>query len=113
MAQKLGKPVKWTETRSESLLAAHHGRDQIQDLTITAKKDGTLTGLDVAPLADMGAYLGLVGPGVPILGAFMFNAIYKIPALPVHVHQRLHHQDAHRRLPRRRTSGGHVRASSG
>ncbi|GAY08983.1 xanthine dehydrogenase family protein molybdopterin-binding subunit [Pseudonocardia sp. N23] len=81
IAQRLGKPVKWTETRSESLLAAHHGRDQIQDLTITAKKDGTVTGLDVHLLADMGAYLGLVGPGVPILGAFMFNAIYKIPAL--------------------------------
>ena len=81
LAQKFGKPVKWTETRSESLLAAHHGRDQIQDLTITAKKDGTITGLDVHLLADMGAYLGLVGPGVPILGAFMFNAIYKIPAL--------------------------------
>jgi carbon-monoxide dehydrogenase large subunit len=80
LAQKLGKPVKWTETRSESLLAAHHGRDQIQDITITAKKDGTVTGLDVKLLADMGAYLGLVGPGVPILGAFMFNAIYKIPA---------------------------------
>jgi carbon-monoxide dehydrogenase large subunit len=31
-------------------------------------------------MADMGAYLGLVGPGVPILGAFMFNAIYKFPA---------------------------------
>lgn len=81
LAQKLGKPIKWNETRSESLLAAHHGRDQIQDLTITAKKDGTITGLDVHLLADMGAYLGLVGPGVPILGAFMFNAIYKIPAL--------------------------------
>jgi carbon-monoxide dehydrogenase large subunit len=81
LAQKLGKPVKWTETRSESLLAAHHGRDQIQDITITAKRDGTITGLDVRLLADMGAYLGLVGPGVPILGAFMFNAIYKIPAL--------------------------------
>ena len=81
LAQKLGKPVKWTETRSESLLAAHHGRDQIQDITITAKRDGTVTGLDVHLLADMGAYLGLVGPGVPILGAFMFNAIYKIPAL--------------------------------
>jgi carbon-monoxide dehydrogenase large subunit len=40
-----------------------------------------VTGLDVHLLADMGAYLGLVGPGVPILGAFMFNAIYKIPAL--------------------------------
>ena len=58
VAQKLGKPVKWTETRSESLLAAHHGRDQIQDITITAKKDGTVTGLDVHLLADMGAYLG-------------------------------------------------------
>jgi aerobic carbon-monoxide dehydrogenase large subunit len=80
LAQKFGKPVKWTETRSESLLAAHHGRDQIQDITITAKKDGTVTGLDVKLLADMGAYLGLVGPGVPILGAFMFNSIYKFPA---------------------------------
>ncbi|GAA1867835.1 molybdopterin-dependent oxidoreductase [Pseudonocardia ailaonensis] len=79
-AQKTGKPVKWTETRSESLLAAHHGRDQLQDITITAKKDGTVTGLDVRLLADMGAYLELVGPGVPVLGAFMFNAIYKIPA---------------------------------
>ncbi|MDN5919505.1 MAG: molybdopterin-dependent oxidoreductase, partial [Pseudonocardia sp.] len=81
LAQKLGKPVKWTETRSESMLTAHHGRDQIQDLTITSKLDGTITGLDVHLLADMGCYLGLVGPGVPILGAFMFNAIYKIPAL--------------------------------
>jgi carbon-monoxide dehydrogenase large subunit len=80
LAQKLGKPVKWNESRSESLLAAHHSRDQIQDITITAKKDGTVTGLDVHLLADMGAYLGLVGPGVPILGAFMFNAIYKFPA---------------------------------
>jgi carbon-monoxide dehydrogenase large subunit len=80
LAQKLGKPVKWSETRSESMLAAHHGRDQIQDITITAKKDGTVTGLDVRLLADMGAYLELVGPGVPVLGAFMFNAIYKIPA---------------------------------
>ncbi|MBC8093406.1 MAG: molybdopterin-dependent oxidoreductase [Pseudonocardia sp.] len=81
LAQKFGKPIKWNETRSESLLAAHHGRDQIQDLTITAKRDGTVTGLDVHLLADMGAYLGLVGPGVPILGAFMFNSIYKFPAL--------------------------------
>jgi carbon-monoxide dehydrogenase large subunit len=80
IAQKLGKPVKWTESRSECMLAAHHGRDQIQDITISARKDGTLTGMKVELLADMGAYLGLVGPGVPILGAFMFNAIYKIPA---------------------------------
>jgi carbon-monoxide dehydrogenase large subunit len=80
VARKLGKPCKFTESRSESLMTAHHGRDQIQDITITAKKDGTVTGLDVHLLADMGAYLRLVGPGVPVLGAFMFNAIYKFPA---------------------------------
>src|SRR5581483_8982434 len=80
LARKLGKPVKWTETRSESLLAAHHGRDQIQDITITARRDGTITGLKVELIADMGAYLRLVTPGIPILGAFMFNSIYKFPA---------------------------------
>ncbi|MEV6443521.1 molybdopterin cofactor-binding domain-containing protein [Amycolatopsis sp. NPDC051716] len=80
VAQKLGKPVKWNETRSETMLAAHHGRDQIQDITISASRDGQVTGLKVELLANLGAYNGLVGPGVPILGAFMFNAIYKIPA---------------------------------
>jgi carbon-monoxide dehydrogenase large subunit len=80
VARKLGKPAKYTESRSESLMSAHHGRDQLQDITITAKRDGTVTGLDVHLLADMGAYLRLVGPGVPILGAFMYNAIYKFPA---------------------------------
>jgi len=80
VARRLGKPVKWTESRTESMLSAHHGRDQIQQLTITARRDGTVTGLKVDLLADMGAYLRLVTPGVPILGAFMFNAIYKFPA---------------------------------
>ena len=80
VARTLGKPCKFTETRSESLMTAHHGRDQIQDITITARRDGTVTGLDVHLLADMGAYLRLVGPGVPILGAFMYNSIYKFPA---------------------------------
>jgi len=80
VARHTGRPCKWTETRSESLLSAHHGRDQWQKLTLAAKADGTVTGLKVELLADMGAYLGLVTPGVPILGAFMFNSIYKFPA---------------------------------
>jgi carbon-monoxide dehydrogenase large subunit len=80
VARRLGKPAKYTETRSESIASAHHGRDQIQKITLSAKRDGTVTGLAVELLADMGAYLGIVTPGVPILGAFMFNAIYKIPA---------------------------------
>ena len=77
IARKLGKPVKYTETRSESLLSAHHGRDQWQKLTLAATADGTVTGLKVELLADLGAYVAVVGGGVPVLGAFMFNAIYK------------------------------------
>ncbi|HEX2895464.1 MAG TPA: xanthine dehydrogenase family protein molybdopterin-binding subunit [Marmoricola sp.] len=80
IARRLGKPVKWTETRSESLVSGHHGRDQWQKLTLSATKDGTVTGFKVDLLADLGAYVSLVGGGVPVLGAFMFNAIYKFPA---------------------------------
>ncbi|MFZ2504465.1 MAG: xanthine dehydrogenase family protein molybdopterin-binding subunit [Nocardioides sp.] len=80
LARRLGKPVKYTETRSESLMAAHHGRDQWQKLTLAATADGTVTGLKVDLLADMGSHISLVGGGVPVLGAFMFNAIYKFPA---------------------------------
>ena len=79
-AQRVGRPVKYTETRSDAMLSAHHGRDQIQHIKLTARRDGTLTSIDVKLLANMGAYLGLVGPGVPILGAFMYNSIYKVPA---------------------------------
>ncbi|SEP87064.1 xanthine dehydrogenase family protein molybdopterin-binding subunit [Lentzea albida] len=80
VARRMGRPVKWTETRTESMLSAHHGRDQLQKITLAARRDGTVTGLKVELLADMGAYLRLVTPGVPILGAFMFNAIYKFAA---------------------------------
>jgi len=79
-AKRVGKPVKYTETRSDSILSAHHGRDQIQDIELTATRDGKVLGLRVQLLANMGAYLGLVGPGVPLLGAFMYNAIYKFKA---------------------------------
>jgi carbon-monoxide dehydrogenase large subunit len=79
-ANRVGRPVKYTETRSEAMVSAHHGRDVIQDLTLYANRDGTVTGLDVKLLANMGAYLGIVTPGVPLLGAFMYNGIYKFPA---------------------------------
>jgi carbon-monoxide dehydrogenase large subunit len=80
VGRRLGKPVKYTETRSESLLSAHHGRDQLQKLTLAAEKDGSVTGFKVELLADLGAYVAIVGGGVPVLGAFMFNSIYKFPA---------------------------------
>ncbi len=80
IANKLGKPVKCTETRSESLMAGHHGRDQLQRLTLSATKDGVVTGLHVDLLANMGSHLGLITSGIPILGAFMYNGIYKFDA---------------------------------
>ncbi|SDP00584.1 carbon-monoxide dehydrogenase large subunit [Actinopolyspora xinjiangensis] len=80
LAERLGRPVKWTESRSETMVSGHHGRDQVQRLSLAARSDGTVTGLDVKLLADMGAYLRLVTPGIPILGALMFNSIYKFPA---------------------------------
>ncbi len=80
VARRLGKPIKYTETRSESLMSGHHGRDQWQKITLAATKDGSVTGLKVELLADLGSYVSLVGGGVPVLGAFMFNSIYKFPA---------------------------------
>ncbi|MEV8562175.1 molybdopterin cofactor-binding domain-containing protein [Streptomyces sp. NPDC051917] len=80
VARKLGRPVKWTESRSEGALATHHGRGMIQDVEIAATREGKLLGLKVDLLADMGAYLMLVTPGIPILGAFMYPAIYKMDA---------------------------------
>lgn len=80
VARRLGKPVKWTETRSESLMTGHHGRGQIQYVDIASDRQGNVAGLRVRLLADMGAYLRLITPGVPALGAFMFPGIYKFPA---------------------------------
>ncbi len=79
-ARHTRKPCKWTESRSESLMSGHHGRDQWQKMTLAAKRDGSITGLKVELLANMGAYLGLVTSYIPMLGARMYNGIYKIPA---------------------------------
>jgi aerobic carbon-monoxide dehydrogenase large subunit len=80
LAKRAGRPVKWTETRSEGFQATIHGRDQIQRIALAMDADGRFRGLKVDLLADMGAYLQLVTPGVPILGAFMYAGIYKMDA---------------------------------
>src|SRR6266540_2785773 len=80
IARRLRRPVKWTESRSEGNMTVHHGRDQWQRIRIAAESDGKIRGLSVDLLADMGAYLMLVTPGVPLLGAFMYNSIYKMDA---------------------------------
>lgn len=79
-ARVLGRPVKWTEDRSEHFLVTTHGRDQIADLELAGKKDGTITAIRVRALANMGAYLSTAAPGVPtILFGLIVPGPYRIP----------------------------------
>ncbi len=80
LAKKLGVPVKWTETRSENYQVTIHGRDLIQDAEIAAMRDGTVLGLKVDLIANMGAYLQLLTPCIPLLGRYMYPGIYKFEA---------------------------------
>ena len=61
-------------------MAAQQGRDQSQTITLVAKKDGAFTALKFDVTADMGAYFGLFTAAIPVFGAFIGPAIYKIPA---------------------------------
>ncbi|HEV2238217.1 MAG TPA: xanthine dehydrogenase family protein molybdopterin-binding subunit [Ktedonobacterales bacterium] len=71
-ARDLGRPVKWIETRSENYLATIHGRDQVTEVELAAKRDGTMTGLRIKAWSNMGAYLSTAAPGVP---TFLFALI--------------------------------------
>ena len=80
LARKLGRPVRWTETRSEGAFSTHHGRGQLQKIELAADADGKLKGVRVHVDADMGAYMMLVTPGVPLLGSFLYTGVYEVPA---------------------------------
>ena len=68
-AQLLGRPVKWTETRSENMVAMGHGRGQVQHVEMGLKRDGTIVGLQgaassptPAPTRSIGAFLAVLHP---------------------------------------------------
>jgi aerobic carbon-monoxide dehydrogenase large subunit len=84
LARRLGRPVKWTETRSEHMSTSHHGRDQSVEVTLTAKRDGTVTGCRANIVADLGAYQLLLTPFIPTLGFPVAGGCYKIPAIDLH-----------------------------
>lgn len=85
LSVKLGKPVKWMESRRENFQTAIHGRDQINDVEIAVKKDGTLLGLRVKVIADLGAYYQLLTPLIPTLTGLMMCGSYKVPAVRVEI----------------------------
>ncbi len=80
LARKHGAPVRWVEERTENTQATIHGRGQIQFVELAADKNGKLTAVRVRLIGDMGAYLQLVTPGVPLLGAFLYAGVYDLPA---------------------------------
>jgi carbon-monoxide dehydrogenase large subunit len=84
MARHTGRPVRWTETRSESMVAMHHGRAMVLDFELGADREGRIQALRLNILADSGAYPGL-GAFLPNLTAMMSSGVYQIPKIEVDI----------------------------
>ncbi len=78
LAMDRGVPVRWTESRSEAATSTIQGRGQVQHIELAADATGKVTAVRVKLIADMGAYLQLVTPGVPLLGGFLYHGCYDI-----------------------------------
>jgi aerobic carbon-monoxide dehydrogenase large subunit len=81
IAKRLGIAVKWIEDRSEAFVATTHGRDILGYVDLAAKRDGTLLGLKLRLIADIGAYNMLLTAAIPTLTMLMANGTYNIPAI--------------------------------
>ncbi len=77
VAMKIGKPVKWIESRRENFLTTIHGRGHVDYYEIAAKKDGTITGIKLKIIQDLGAYHQLLTPAIPTLSVLMMPGLYK------------------------------------
>ena len=80
LARRLGRPVAWTETRAENLVNMTHARAQVHDVEIGARRDGTLVGVRVRSVADVGAY-PIRGAFIPMVTRFMASGCYRTPAI--------------------------------
>ena len=77
LARHTGRPVRWTETRSENMVAMGQGRAQIQIVEIGGRRDGTIEAYRLAVLQDCGAYPSL-GAILPYLTRTMAPGTYAI-----------------------------------
>ena len=77
-AQQLGRPVRWTETRSESMLGLGHGRAQVQHVRIGGTREGIVQAYRIEVLQDSGAYPNF-GTVLPFMTRVMTSGPYKIP----------------------------------
>src|SRR3954466_10937881 len=81
-AKKLGRPVKWTDERSESFLSDHHGRDHQRVAELALDKDGRFLAVRLTGTGNAGAY---IYPPMPATTNAVKNIIdvYKTPAMEV------------------------------
>ena len=82
IAARLGRPVRWHETRTENMLAMGHGRGQIQTIEIGGTRDGKVLAYRLDILADGGAYPSM-GVVLPFLTRMMASGVYDIPKVEV------------------------------
>jgi len=80
LARRLHRPIKWIEERSEAFGATIHGRDVVQEIELAATAEGKILAVRVKLTAAMGAYLQLVTPGIPLLGAWVYAGCYDVSA---------------------------------
>jgi aerobic carbon-monoxide dehydrogenase large subunit len=80
LAEKVGRPVKWIETRSENYAATTHGRDHVTYLEVGADRDGTIKALKAKTFANLGGVLSTIAPGIPTtLYGRMLSGAYRFP----------------------------------
>ncbi len=77
VAMKIGKPVKWIESRRENFTCTIHGRGHVDYLEMAAKKDGTILGMRLKLIQDLGAYHQLLTPAIPTLSVLMMPGLYR------------------------------------
>lgn len=82
LARRAGRPVRWTETRSEHMVAMGHGRGQRMRFSLGGDRDGTLKALYLRLLQDAGAYPS-IGAVLPNLTKLMGSGVYRIGAIEV------------------------------
>ena len=111
-AKLLRRPVRWIETRTESLQTTTHGRGQIFDVEVAAKRDGTLLALKVTQYLDAGAYVGTFG-AFQACACLLAGGAYKWPGgIAARTIGVLTNRVPDRPLPRRGSARGHPQRSS-
>ena len=81
VAQAVGRPLRWRETRSESMLSLGHGRAQLQYVTIGGTRDGKVLAYRLEAIQDSGAFVDVGAVLAPACTRPMSSGVYAIPRI--------------------------------